>query len=89
MERALKHYPVAEVGGHLHDTYGQALVNIYASLELGIHAFDASAFMLAGLDIDAGVDLDGLVDAGAFISWVLDRAPASRAGKALMAKRAS
>ena len=111
MERALKHYPVAEVSGHFHDTYGQALVNIYASLELGIHTFDASisglggcpyakgatgnvamedvAFMLDGLDIDAGVDLDGLVDAGAFISGVLDRAPASRAGKALTAKRAS
>ena len=111
MERALKHYPVAEVSGHFHDTYGQALVNIYASLELGIHTFDASisglggcpyakgatgnvamedvAFMLGGLDIDAGVDLNGLVDAGAFISGVLARAPASRAGKALMARRAS
>ncbi len=109
MERALKHYPLAEVSGHFHDTYGQALVNIYACLELGIHVFDASTsglggcpyakgatgnvsmedvvFMLNGLGIDTGVDLDLLVDAGAFISGVLGRAPASRAGKALMAKR--
>jgi len=111
MERALKHYPVAEVSGHFHDTYGQALVNIYAGLELGVHTFDASisglggcpyakgatgnvamedvVFMLNGLGIDAGVNLDALVDTGAFISGVLGRSPASRAGKALMAKRGS
>ena len=111
MERALKHYPVVEVSGHFHDTYGQALANIYACLEMGIHTFDASiaglggcpyakgatgnvatedvVFMLNGLDIDTGIDLNALVDAGAFISEVLGRAPVSRAGKALLAKRAA
>jgi hydroxymethylglutaryl-CoA lyase len=111
MERALKHYPLVEVSGHFHDTYGQALANIYACLELGIHTFDASiaglggcpyakgatgnvatedvVFMLNGLDIDTGIDLNALVDAGAFISEVLGRAPVSRAGKALLAKRAA
>ena len=111
MERALKHYPVVEISGHFHDTYGQALANIYACLELGIHTFDASiaglggcpyakgatgnvatedvVFMLNGLDIDTGIDLNALVDAGAFISEVLGRAPVSRAGKALLAKRAA
>jgi len=109
MERALKHYPTAEVSGHFHDTYGQALANIYACLEIGIHVFDASiaglggcpyakgatgnvatedvVFMLNGLGIETGIDLDKLVDAGAFISRVLGRAPVSRAGKALLAKR--
>ncbi len=109
MERALKHYPLAEVSGHFHDTYGQALANIYACLELGIHVFDASiaglggcpyakgatgnvatedvVFMLHGLGIETGLDLDKLVDAGAFISGVRGRAPVSRAGKALLAKR--
>ncbi len=109
MERALKHYPLAEVSGHFHDTYGQALANIYASLELGVHTFDASiaglggcpyakgatgnvatedvVFLLNGLGIETGIDLDALVDAGAFISEVLGRAPVSRAGKALLAKR--
>jgi hydroxymethylglutaryl-CoA lyase len=109
MERALKHYPLHEVSGHFHDTYGQALANIYACLEMGIHTFDASiaglggcpyakgatgnvatedvVFMLKGLDIETGIDIDRLVDAGAFISDVLGRPPVSRAGKALLAKR--
>ena len=109
MERALKHFPIEEVSGHFHDTYGQALANIYACLEMGIHTFDASVaglggcpyakgatgnvatedvvFMLNGLGIQTGIDLDALVDAGAFISEVLGRPPVSRAGKALLAKR--
>jgi len=111
MERALKHYPLVEVSGHFHDTYGQALSNIYACLELGIHHFDASVaglggcpyakgatgnvatedvvFLLNGLGIDTGIDIDKLVDAGAFISGVLGRPPVSRVGKALLAKRAA
>jgi hydroxymethylglutaryl-CoA lyase len=109
MERALKHYPLHEVSGHFHDTYGQALANIYVCLQMGVHVFDASIaglggcpyakgatgnvatedvlFMLNGLGIETGIDIDRLVDAGAFISRVLGRAPVSRAGKALLAKR--
>ena len=109
LERALKHYPLAQVSGHFHDTYGQALANIYACLELGVHTFDASVaglggcpyakgatgnvatedvvFMLNGLGIATGIDIDALVDAGAFISGALGRAPISRAGKALLGKR--
>jgi hydroxymethylglutaryl-CoA lyase len=111
MERALKHYPLVEVSGHFHDTYGQALANIYACLELGIHTFDASVaglggcpyakgatgnvatedvvFMLNGLGIDTSINIDKLVDAGAFISGVLGRPPVSRVGRALLAKRAA
>ena len=111
LERALRHYPLVEVSGHFHDTYGQTLANIYASLEMGVHTFDASAaglggcpyakgatgnvatedvlFMLDGLGIDTGIDLNALVDAGNYISQVLGRAPVSRAGKALLAKRAA
>ncbi|MCV2360480.1 hydroxymethylglutaryl-CoA lyase [Paucibacter sp. TC2R-5] len=111
MERALKHYPLVEVSGHFHDTYGQALSNIYACLEMGIHTFDASVaglggcpyakgatgnvatedvvFMLNGLGIETGIDIDKLVDAGAFISGVLGRPPVSRLGRALLAKRAA
>jgi len=109
LERALKHFPPAEVSGHFHDTYGQALANIYACLELGVHTFDASVaglggcpyakgatgnvatedvvFMFNGLGIDTGIDLEALVDAGAFISGALGRAPISRAAKALLIKR--
>ena len=108
-ERALKHYPLHEVSGHFHDTYGQALANIHACLEMGVHNFDTSVaglggcpfakgatgnvatedvvFMLRGMGIDTGVDLDALVDAGGFISDLLGRAPVSRAGKALLIKR--
>jgi hydroxymethylglutaryl-CoA lyase len=109
MERALRHYPLHEVSGHFHDTYGQALANILACLEIGIATFDASVaglggcpyakgatgnvatedvlFMLRGMEIDTGVDLDQLVDAGAYISDVLGRPPVSRAGKALLTRR--
>jgi len=48
MERALKHYPIHEVSGHFHDTYGQALANILACLEMGIHTFDTSVAGLGG-----------------------------------------
>ena len=109
MERALKHFPIDEVSGLFHDTYGQALPNIYACLEMGIHTFDASVaglggcpyakgatgnvgtedvlFMLNGLGIATGIDIDQLVDAAGWISDVLGRKPVSRSGNALMAKR--
>ena len=48
MDRALRHYQVSEVSGHFHDTYGQALANVYACLEVGIHTFDASVGGLGG-----------------------------------------
>lgn len=109
MERALKHYPAVEVSGHFHDTYGQALANIYACLQLGIHTFDTSiaglggcpyakgatgnvatedvVFMLHGMGIHTGLDLDALVDAGVYISGVLGRPPVARVARALLAKR--
>ncbi len=111
LERALKHFPIDQVSGHFHDTYGQALGNIYACLELGVHTFDASVaglggcpyakgatgnvgtedvlFMLNGLGIETGIDIDQLVDAAEFISNVLGRKPVSRSGNALLAKRAA
>ena len=109
MERVLKHYPLAEVSGHFHDTYGQALANAYACLQMGVQVFDASVgglggcpyakgatgnvatedlvFMLHGLGIETGIDLDALVDAAAFISGVLGRKPVSRVANAVLAKR--
>jgi hydroxymethylglutaryl-CoA lyase len=110
LEAALQHFPLSEVSGHYHDTYGQAVANVYASLELGVATFDASVgglggcpyakgatgnvatedlvFMLNGLGIETGVDLDALVDAAAFISKALGRPPVSRVARALLAKRA-
>ncbi len=111
LERALKHFPLNEVSGHFHDTYGQALANIYACLEMGVHIFDTSVaglggcpyargatgnvatedvvFMLDGLGVATGIDIDALVDAGAWISGELGRPPVSRVGRALLARRAS
>jgi hydroxymethylglutaryl-CoA lyase len=48
MEAALAVYPLDEVSGHFHDTYGMALANVYASLEMGIATFDASVAGLGG-----------------------------------------
>jgi hydroxymethylglutaryl-CoA lyase len=109
MERALKHFPLEQVSGHFHDTYGMAVANVYACLEMGVHIFDASVaglggcpyakgatgnvatedvlFLLRGLGVETGIDLDALVDAGTFISGVLGRAPASRAARAVLSKR--
>ena len=109
MERALKHFPIEEVSGHFHDTYGQAVANVYACLEMGVHTFDASVaglggcpyargatgnvatedvvFMLNGLGIQTGVDLDALADTGAWISSLLGRPPVSRVGRALLSKK--
>jgi hydroxymethylglutaryl-CoA lyase len=48
MEAALEHFPIAETSGHFHDTYGQALTNVYASLEAGVATFDCSVSGLGG-----------------------------------------
>lgn len=48
MERALRYFPIQEVSGHFHDTYGQALTNIYACLQMGVHVFDTSVAGLGG-----------------------------------------
>ncbi|MBY0377086.1 MAG: hydroxymethylglutaryl-CoA lyase, partial [Gammaproteobacteria bacterium] len=47
-ELLLKHIPTDKLAVHFHDTYGQALANIYAALELGIHIIDASVAGLGG-----------------------------------------
>ena len=102
--------PVERLAGHYHDTYGQALANIYASLEMGVTTFDASVaglggcpyaagasgnvatedvvYMLQGLQLETGVDLDALVDTGQWISGILGREPVSKANRALTAKKA-
>ena len=84
MERALKHYPLAETSGHFHDTYGQALANILACLELGIHTFDTSVAGLGGCPYAKGATgnvatedvvfmLDGMgIDTGIDLSALVD-----------------
>jgi len=40
--------PVAALAGHFHDTYGQALTNVYAALQMGVATFDCSVAGLGG-----------------------------------------
>ena len=109
MQTVSSEFPLTQIAGHFHDTYGQALANIYASLEAGVAIFHSSVaglggcpyakgatgnvatedvlYLLHGLGIRTGIDLDQVVDAGQFISAHLGRPAASRAGNALAAKR--
>jgi hydroxymethylglutaryl-CoA lyase len=48
MEAALKHYAIEDISGHFHDTYGQALANTLAALEMGIWQYDTSVAGLGG-----------------------------------------
>jgi len=110
MEATLKHYALNDVSGHFHDTYGQALANTLASLEMGVWNFQSSiaglggcpyakgatgnvatedvVYMMQGMGIDTGIDLDALIDAGAFISQALGRQPNSLVARAVLNKRA-
>jgi hydroxymethylglutaryl-CoA lyase len=109
MEAALAVYPLAEVSGHFHDTYGQALSNIHECLQMGVSTFDCSVsglggcpyakgatgnvatedvvYLLHGLGIETGIDLDKLVDAGAYIRGRIGKPNGSRVARALLAKR--
>ena len=96
--------PREKLAGHFHDTYGQAIANIYASLLEGITVFDSSIaglggcpyakgasgnvatedvlYLLDGLGIETGIDLQALIGAGQQISNVLGRPTGSRVAKA-------
>ena len=110
LEATLAHFEVSAVSGHFHDTYGLALANTLAALQMGVHNFQSSVaglggcpyakgatgnvatedvvYMLHGMGIDTGIDLDLLVDAGKFISDFLARPSGSRVATAFLAKRA-
>jgi hydroxymethylglutaryl-CoA lyase len=111
MAAALAFYDLAHVSGHFHDTYGQAVGNVYACLEMGVASFDTSVaglggcpyakgatgnvatedvlYLLRGLDLDTGIDLDQVVATGQWISAQLGRKAFARAGNAIAAKTAS
>jgi hydroxymethylglutaryl-CoA lyase len=111
IEATLKHYALNDVSGHFHDTYGQALSNTLAALQMGVWNFQSSVaglggcpyakgatgnvstedlvYMLHGMGIETGIDLDKLIDAGVFISEALGRKPNSRVAQAVLNKRAA
>ncbi len=108
-EATLRHYALDQVAGHFHDTYGQALSNTLAALELGVWQFDTSVaglggcpyakgatgnvatedvvYMLHGMGIETGIDLNALADAGHYISSQLGRQSSSRVARALLSRR--
>ena len=109
IEAVMKHISVDRLAGHFHDTYGQAVANVYAALECGVATFDSSVaglggcpyakgatgnvatedvlYLLDGLGVKTGVDIDKLMAAGEYICGVLGRPTHSRAARALAAKR--
>jgi hydroxymethylglutaryl-CoA lyase len=104
IETVADRIPIENLAGHFHDTYGQALANIYAALLRGVRVFDASVsglggcpyapgaagnvatedllYMLNGMGIETGVDLDRLIAAGTFICERLGRPTQSRVARA-------
>ena len=105
IEAVAAEVPLERLAVHFHDTYGQALANVLACLELGVATVDSSVaglggcpyakgasgnlasedalYMLQGMGIETGVDLDRLMAAGRFISDELGRPPVSKVSLAL------
>lgn len=104
IETVAKKNPLNQIAVHMHDTYGQALANIYASLEVGVSVIDSSiaglggcpyaagasgnvatedlVYLLNGLGIKHGTDLEKLIQAGNFISKTLNKPNQSKAAQA-------
>ena len=100
---------VAKLAMHFHDTYGQALANLYAGLEEGVRVIDAAAgglggcpyapgatgnvatedvaYMLEGMGVKTGIDIEKLLAATNEMSVVLGKPPVSRVAAALNAKK--
>jgi hydroxymethylglutaryl-CoA lyase len=100
--------PMANLAMHFHDTYGQALANLYAGMEEGARVIDCAAgglggcpyapgatgnvatedvvYMLEGMGIATGVDMEKLVAATNEVSRLIGRVPVSRVAAALNAK---
>jgi hydroxymethylglutaryl-CoA lyase len=101
--------PMASLAMHFHDTYGQALANLYAGMEEGARVIDSAAgglggcpyapgatgnvatedvvYMLEGMGVATGVDMQRLVAATNEVSRLIGRAPVSRVASAINAKR--
>jgi len=108
IEAVAKHVPMKQLAVHFHDTYGQALANILATLEMGVGVVDSSVaglggcpyakgasgnvatedvvYMLNGMGISTGIDIDRLAQIGRGVLQQLGRAPASKVAQALAAK---
>jgi isopropylmalate/homocitrate/citramalate synthase len=108
IETVARDIPIDRLAVHFHDTYGQALANILATLEMGVVVVDSAVaglggcpyakgasgnvatedvvYMLNGMGIETGIDLDRLAAVGRRITRQLGRAPVSKVAQALAAK---
>jgi hydroxymethylglutaryl-CoA lyase len=104
-----KHVPTEKLAAHFHDTYGQALANLLAVLQMGVGVIDSSVaglggcpyakgasgnvatedvvYMLNGLGIETGIDLEKLAETGSWICDQIGKSSASKVNLALGAKR--
>ena len=100
--------PMDQLAVHFHDSYGQAIVNIYAAIEMGVRSIDSSVaglggcpyakgasgnvssedlvYLLNGLDLECGIDLNKLVAIGHWISDHLNKPNNSKVALAMLAK---
>jgi len=108
LEAVNKEIPMEKLAAHFHDTYGQALANLYAVVEEGLAVIDTSVaglggcpyakgasgnvatedvvYMLNGLGIETGIDLDKLVQTSHWITGQLGRGNGSKVALALGCK---
>ena len=108
LDEVLKHIPVSVTAAHFHDTYGQALVNLYTALEYGVATIDSAVsglggcpyakgasgnvatedvvYMLNGMGISSGVDMQQLLATSQFVEKLLNRPPVSKVASALLGK---
>ncbi|GAA0584620.1 hydroxymethylglutaryl-CoA lyase [Halomonas salifodinae] len=108
LEAVSREVPMEKLAAHFHDTYGQAIANLYAVLEEGVAVIDSSVaglggcpyakgasgnvasedvvYLLNGLGIESGIDLDKLADTGSWITQTIGRPNRAKVGVALAAK---
>jgi len=108
LENVLKVVDVRKLAAHFHDTYGQALVNLYTAMEYGVSTVDSAVaglggcpyargasgnvatedvlYMLNGMGISTGIDMNKLLVASSYISDILGRPPVSKAANALLTR---
>ena len=111
IEAVAQHVPIERIALHFHDTYGQALANILACMELGVAVIDSSVaglggcpyangasgnvatedvlYMLQGLEIETGINFDGVLDTADFIAAAIGRPPSSKVARALAGRQAA
>ncbi|WP_417811700.1 hydroxymethylglutaryl-CoA lyase [Thalassospira alkalitolerans] len=109
IEAVGKHVTIDKLAAHFHDTYGQALANLLAVLQMGVTTIDSSVaglggcpyakgasgnvatedvvYMLNGLGIETGIDLEKLAETGSWITGKIGRTSGSKANLALAANR--